>query len=67
MPTDFWGNAIFSVVPTIVIGLVFWFILRAIMRADRTERKVYAEMEAEERSRRATGRDAAAPAADSAS
>ena len=53
MPTDFWGNAIFSLVPTIALGLVFWFIMRAIIRADRNERKVYAEMEAEERARRA--------------
>lgn len=54
MPTDFWGNAIFSVVPTIALGLVFWFVLRAIVRADRTERCVYAELEAEERTRRAS-------------
>lgn len=63
MPTDFWGNAIFSVVPTIALGLVFWFVLRAIVRADRTERKVYAEMEAEERARRASARDASANSA----
>jgi hypothetical protein len=60
MPTDFWGNAIFSVVPTIALGLVFWFVLRAIVRADRTERRVYAELEAEERARRASARDASA-------
>jgi len=60
MPTDFWGNAIFSVIPTIALGLVFWFIMRAIIRADRTERKVYADLEAEERARRAAARDSAA-------
>lgn len=58
MPTDFWGNAIFSVVPTIALGLVFWFVLRAIVRADRTERRVYAELEAEERARRASANSA---------
>ncbi len=58
MPTDFWGNAIFSVVPTIALGLVFWFVLRAIVRADRTERRVYAELEAEERARRAAAGNA---------
>jgi preprotein translocase subunit YajC len=57
MPTDFWGNAIFSLVPTIALGLVFWFVIRAIIRADRNERKVYSEMEAEERTRRAAARD----------
>lgn len=60
MPTDFWGNAIFSVVPTIALGLIFWFILRAILRADRNERKIYARMESEERARRAAERADAA-------
>ena len=52
MLEDFWANAVFSVTPTILIGLVFWLILRSIIRADRTERKVYAQIEAEERARR---------------
>lgn len=52
MPQDFWSNAIFSVTPTILVGLIFWFAMRAIIRADRTERKVYAKIEAEERSLR---------------
>ncbi|WBU37563.1 hypothetical protein [Homoserinibacter sp. YIM 151385] len=49
MPEDFWGNALFSVTPTIIVGLIFWFVIRSIVRADRTERRVYAEIEAEER------------------
>ena len=49
MPQDFWSNALFSVTPTILVGLIFWFALRAIIRADRTERKAYAKIEAEER------------------
>jgi hypothetical protein len=32
---DFWGNAIFSVIPTLLIGLIFWFVMRSILRADR--------------------------------
>lgn len=51
MPDDFWGNAIFSVTPTIVIGLIFWFVMRAIIRADRAERETHAQVEAEERAR----------------
>jgi hypothetical protein len=51
MPTDFWGNAIFSLVPTIVFGLLFWLILRSIVRADRGERKAYAAIEVQERAR----------------
>lgn len=52
MLENFWANAAFSVTPTILIGLVFWLILRSIVRADRTERKVYAQIEAEERAKR---------------
>lgn len=51
MPTDFWGNAIFSLVPTVMFGLVFGFILRAIIRSDRNERASYAKIEAEERAK----------------
>jgi hypothetical protein len=48
---NFWVNAAWSVTPTILIGLVFWLVLRTILRADRTERKVYAQIEAEERAK----------------
>ncbi len=48
---DYWTNAVFSVTPTIVVGLIFWFAMRAIIRADRAERKAYSEIEAEERAR----------------
>lgn len=51
MPQDYWSNAIFSVTPTILVGLIFWFAMRAIIRADRTERTVYSKIEAEERAR----------------
>ena len=51
MPMDFWSNALYSVAPTILVGLVFWFIMRAIVRSDRTERKAYAQIEAEERAK----------------
>ena len=44
-------NAAWSITPTILVGLVFWLVLRTILRADRTERKVYAEIEAEERAK----------------
>ncbi len=51
MIQGFWGNAIYSVIPTILLGVVFWLVMRSILRADRTERKVYADIEAEERAR----------------
>lgn len=52
MITDFWANAVFSVTPTIIIGLIFWFVMRAILRADRTERNELDKYEREERARR---------------
>jgi len=51
MPESFWGNVIFSVTPTILLGLLFWFAMRAIIRADRAERQTFSEIEAEERAR----------------
>jgi flagellar biosynthesis/type III secretory pathway M-ring protein FliF/YscJ len=47
-----WTGVVWSLAPTVLVGLLFWLIMRAIMRADRSERKVYARMEAEERARR---------------
>jgi flagellar biosynthesis/type III secretory pathway M-ring protein FliF/YscJ len=48
---NFWANAAYSLAPTVLVGLIFWFIMRAIVRADRTERKVYSEIEAQERAK----------------
>lgn len=48
---NFWANALYSLTPTVLLGLIFWLVMRSIFRADRTERKVYAEIEAEERAR----------------
>lgn len=52
MPDGFWANALFSVIPTVLFGALFWFIFRSIVRSDRSERKVYARIEAEERDRK---------------
>jgi hypothetical protein len=51
---NYWANAAYSLIPTILLGLIFWLVMRSIFRADRTERTVYAEIEAEERARFAT-------------
>lgn len=48
---NWWVNAIWSITPTALIGLFFVIVLRFILRADRTERRIYKEMEAEERAR----------------
>jgi flagellar biosynthesis/type III secretory pathway M-ring protein FliF/YscJ len=49
---NLWFNVIYSLTPTILIGLVFWFIMRNIIRADRNERHSYSEIEREERIKR---------------
>ena len=40
-----------SLIPPIFIGLLFWFIMRSILRADSKEREVYSQIEAEERAK----------------
>jgi hypothetical protein len=42
----FW-DAVLSLVPPALVGVLFWIMMRSILRADRTERKVYSEIEAE--------------------
>lgn len=49
---NYWVALVWSIIPTIVVTVVFFFILRSIIRADRTERRVYAQIEAEERAKR---------------
>jgi uncharacterized membrane protein YdjX (TVP38/TMEM64 family) len=48
----FWG-VIYSLAPTVLMGLLFWYVMRSIIRSDSTERKVYAKIEAEERAKAA--------------
>ncbi|WP_066041327.1 hypothetical protein [Herbiconiux solani] len=40
-----------ALAPTVLIGLVFWFIMRALLRSDKSERRALAKIEAEERRR----------------
>lgn len=49
---SFLAAAIWSILPTIVVGVTFFFVLRSIIRSDRTERRVHARIEAEERAAR---------------
>ena len=46
---DIFWDVVGSLVPPIFIGLLFWFIMRSILRADSKEREVYAKMEAQMR------------------
>ena len=51
MIENFWGNALYSLAPTVLVGLIFWFVMWSIIRADRNERRSYAKIEAEERAK----------------
>lgn len=44
----FW-QALAALLPTIGVSLLFWYVMRIILRADRTERLEMARFEAEER------------------
>lgn len=45
------SNAIWSLTPTLLMGVFFAFVLRAILRADRNERRVFRKIEDEERAK----------------
>ena len=46
-----WNIGLWALVPTICVSLIFWFVMRAILRSDRTEREAQARFEAEEDAR----------------
>lgn len=49
---NFWIAALWSILPTIVVSCVFFYIVRNIINADRNERREYARMDADERRKR---------------
>jgi hypothetical protein len=46
-------DVLISLIPPALVGVIFWIMLRAILRVDRGERDTYARIEAEERAKRA--------------
>ncbi|MEK9578253.1 MAG: hypothetical protein VW008_02760 [Aquiluna sp.] len=46
-------DALISLIPPILVGILFYIIMRSILRADSKERETYAQIEAEERARQA--------------
>lgn len=42
-------GALAAILPSIGVGLIFWFAIRALVNADRTERQALARMDAAER------------------
>jgi hypothetical protein len=49
---DYWVAVVWTLLPTIVVSALFFFILRSVIFADRNERRKYAAIEAEERAKR---------------
>ena len=46
-------DALISLIPPFLVGILFYVMMRSILRADSKERQTYAEIEAEEREKRA--------------
>ena len=44
-------EALLSLVPPLLVGGIFWIVMRSILRADSNERDAYAKIEAEERAK----------------
>jgi len=40
---------LWALTPTLLVGVFFFWVLRLILKADRVERRVYKDIEAEER------------------
>jgi hypothetical protein len=56
-------TALAALLPSIGVGLLFWFAIRALVNADRTERQALARMDAAERAAEvARNKDQSGPA-----
>jgi hypothetical protein len=42
-------TALAALIPSVGVGLLFWYAMRAVVNADRTERQALARMDAAER------------------
>lgn len=49
---SYWAAVVWSLLPTVVVLGLFAFVLRSILRMDRSERRAYARIEEEERAKR---------------
>lgn len=49
---SYWAAVVWSLLPTVVVLGLFIFVLRSIVRMDRTERRAYGRIEDEERAKR---------------
>lgn len=44
-----WWIGLAALIPSIGVGLLFWYVMRAVVNADRAERQALAQMDAEAR------------------
>lgn len=49
---SYWVAVVWSLLPTVVVSIIFFLVMRGVIRMDRVERREYAKLEAEERARR---------------
>ncbi|WP_454117829.1 hypothetical protein [Microbacterium lacticum] len=49
---SYWAAVVWSLLPTVVVLGLFAFVLRSILRMDRSERRAYTRIEQEERVKR---------------
>ena len=47
----YWSAVVWSLLPTLAVSVIFFFVMRSIVRIDRKERSTYAQIEAEETQR----------------
>lgn len=52
MTGDLLVDALISLIPPALVGVLFWVMLRSILRADQKERDTYSQIEFEERAKR---------------
>lgn len=46
---DNWGGVLAALLPSVGVGVIFWFSIRAIVNADRRERQELARLESQAR------------------
>jgi hypothetical protein len=50
-PLEWIGDAAWTSIPVVGMSIFVWWLFRSLIRADATERKTYADIEAEERAK----------------
>lgn len=48
---NYWVAVLWSLLPTVVVSLLFFYVLRSVIRADRNERKQYSRIYDQERAK----------------